>query len=280
MNDYFGQQVFGGRWPLVKKAAANIALDAINSPFLFQVRNLAQISASDMDPVLIRILGPNEAAGVETLGATCWKTLKGCLGKTATIIAPADSFAWGPMMYPVDTIRNRIEQEKLRGQTAGPAAVTAFFSILAEVPQPAPEQFTENWNIYNDGTFAKSAILPKRGDFVEVLDVSEVWLKKRQQMIDYLKVEGLWKNVEAAARNRAGAVASASAAQAEEGKSEYYRGVSLDYYPMDAAAISTEQVVVSEQEKAAAAKSEETSVTDFSKILLPAAAAAALFFLS
>ena len=45
VNDRLGQMVYGGRWPLVKRAACVIATDAIDSPFLFQIHVVQQLTA-------------------------------------------------------------------------------------------------------------------------------------------------------------------------------------------------------------------------------------------
>lgn len=270
VNDCYGQQVFGGRWPLVKMAACRIATDAIDSPFMFQVRNLTRPEAADLDPVLSRVWGPNDAAGEALLGRPCWGTLKGCLGslfekkKTVHVIS-----TWGAFDNPVNTFEERLIQEKRRNPnlTDGEAAVIVFFSMVTEVPKPSADA--------GEGYYFDRQKMAMQGP----MPLSEVWEKLRSELIDHLKERGLWDDVKKAAAARQGAVASAAAAQSTQAMQEGYRGGSLDFYPMDAAKISDEVVEEAEirvlEEKAAAAEAENKKT---SNIILPIAAAAAALF--
>lgn len=271
VNDFYGQQVFGGRWPLVKMAACKIATDAIDSPFMFQIRNLTRPEAADLDPVLSRVWGPNEAAGEALLGRPCWGTLKGCLGalfekKTAHVIS-----TWGAFDDAVKTFEERLIQEKRRNPnlTDGEAAVIVFFSMVTEVPKPSSDA--------GEGYYFNRQKMINEGP----MPLSEVWEKIRAELIEHLKDRGLWDDVKKAAAARQGAVASAAAAQSTQAMQEGYRGISLDFYPMDAAKISDEVVEEAEirmlEEKAAAMEAEKK---DASKFILPIAAAAALFAFS
>ena len=272
VNDFYGQQVFGGRWPLVKMAACKIASDAIDSPFMFQIRNLTRPEAADLDPVLSRVWGPNEAAGEALLGRPCWGTLKGCLGalfekkKTAHVVS-----TWGAFEDPVNTFEERLFQEKKRNPnlTDGDAAVIVFFSMVTEVPKPSADA--------GEGYYFNRQKMINEGP----MPLYEVWEKLRGELIEHLKDRGLWDDVKKAAAARQGAVASAAAAQSTQAMQEGYRGISLDFYPMDAAKISDEVVEEAEirvlEEKAAAMQAEKT---DASKFILPIAAAAALFAFS
>lgn len=273
VNDFYGQQVFGGRWPLVKMAACKIATDAIDSPFMFQIRNLTRPEAADLDPVLARVWGPNEAAGEALLGRPCWETLKGCLGsifgkkKTVHVVS-----TWGAFDDPVKTFEERLIQEKMRNPnlTDGEAAVIVFFSIVTEVPKPPADA--------GDGYYIDHQKMTREGP----MPLSEVWEKLRSELIEHLKERGLWDDVKKAAAARQGAAASAAAAQSTKAMQEGYQGISLDFYPMDAAKISDEVVEEAEirvlEEKAAAAAAAEKS--DASKFILPIVAAAALFAFS
>lgn len=272
VNDYYGQIAFGGRWPLVKRAACKIATDAIDSPFLFQVRNLDVPEAAALDPVLCRIWGPNENAGAAILGRPCWNKLKGCLGaifdrkKTAEVIS-----TWGDFDEPVKSFEKKMIQEKMRNPnlTDGEAAVIVFFSMVTEVPKPSPDAGEGYY--FNDYEKRNYGPMP----------LAEVWELKRQELIEHLKQRGLWDDVKKAAAARQGAVASAQAAQSTTAMQDDYRGVSFDFYPMDAAKISDEVVEDAEirvlEEKAAALEAENKET---SNLVLPIAAAAALFAFS
>lgn len=270
VNDFYGRQVFGGRWPLVKMAACKIATDAIDSPFMFQIRNLTRPEAADLDPVLSRVWGPNEAAGEALLGRPCWGTLKGCLGalldrkETKRVIS-----TWGVFDNPVSSFEEKLMQEKIRNPnlTDGEAAVIVFFSMVTEVPKPSADA--------GEGYYFNRQKMINEGP----LPLSEVWEKKRSELIEHLKERGLWDEVKKAAAARQGAVASAAAAQSTKAMQEGYQGISLDFYPMDAAKISDEVVEEAEirvlEEKAAAAEAENKKK---SNIILPIAAAAAALF--
>ena len=111
------------------------------------------------------------------------------------------------------------------------------------------------------------------------MPLADVWELKRQELIEHLKQRGLWDDVKKAAAARQGAVASAQAAQSTTAMQEGYRGVSFDFYPMDAAKISDEVVEDAEirvlEEKAAALEAENK---ESSNMVLPIAAAAAALF--
>ena len=111
VNDALGQMFYGGRWPLVKRAACKIATDAIDSPFVFQIRNFDAPEAVALDPILSRIWGPNDRAGAAILGRSCWGKLKGCLGKTAKVVS-----YWGSFEKPVQSFIILHEQIKRRNR--------------------------------------------------------------------------------------------------------------------------------------------------------------------
>ena len=190
VNDYYGQMAFGGRWPLVKRAACKIATDAIDSPFLFQVRNLDVPEAAAIDPVLYRIWGPNENAGAAILGRPCWNKLKGCLGaifdrkKTAEVIS-----TWGDFDDPVKSFEKKMIQEKMRNPnlTDGESAVIVFFSMVTEVPKPSVDS--------GDGYYFNRNEMRNYGP----MPLADVWELKRQELIEHLKQRGLWDDVKKAA---------------------------------------------------------------------------------
>lgn len=278
VNDYYGQMAFGGRWPLVKRAACKIATDAIDSPFLFQVRNLDVPEAAALDPVLCRIWGPNENAGAAILGRPCWNKLKGCLGsifgkkKTAEVVS-----TWGDFENPSRSFDIKMHQEKTRNPnlTDGEAAVIVFFSMVTEVPKPSPDAGEGYYTKIEKNNITNKTDITHLGP----MPLAEVWELKRQELIEHLKQLGLWDNVKKAAAARQGAVASAQAAQSTTAMQEGYRGISFDFYPMDAAKISDEVVEEAEirvlEEKAAALEAENKET---SNLVLPIAAAAAALF--
>ena len=269
VNDFYGQQVFGGRWPLVKMAACKIATDAIDSPFMFQIRNLTRPEAADLDPVLCRIWGPNEAAGEALLGRPCWGTLKGCLGalsdfKTRGVVVPK----WGAFDDPILTFDTRMQQEKMRNPmlTDGEAAVITYFSMIAEVPKPSEDA--------GDGYYFDKEHMINEGP----MPLSMIWERKRVDLVYHIKDLGLWDYVKKAAAARQGAIASAAAAQSTTAMQDEYRGISFDFYPMDASKISDEVVREAEirvQEEKKQSDSEESKI---SKYILPLLAVGGALF--
>ena len=152
VNDSLGQMVYGGRWPLVKRAACVIATDAIDSPFLFQIRNFDAPEAVAMDPVLARIWGPNDEAGAAILGRPCWNKLKGCLGKTVKVLS-----YWGSFTYPVAAFRELHAQIKRRNpeMTDDEAALHAFLGVVTDNPKPTDGKIFETAWYTEDGLNSK-----------------------------------------------------------------------------------------------------------------------------
>lgn len=284
VNDAMGQMVYGGRWPLVKRAACKIATDAIDSPFLFQVRNLTRPEAADLDPVLCRIWGPNDAAGEALLGRPCWNKLKGCLGSpclgglsvgdcvktkeleksdikfvqnVAKKLDKLDEDAVKKVYFNMPAIASYMDFEsnfkRIKkahpGMTDGEISVEAFFGTLANYPKPT-------------------------GENMEYAAITWEWW--RAAIARYLERKGLWNDVEAAARNRAAAVASAQAAKSLTEQS-------LQFYAQDTAKMNVQDAEAAAEREADRTAAEiaqtEEAGFDFSKLILPAVGLAALAFM-
>lgn len=287
VNDALGQMVYGGRWPLVKRAACKIATDAIDSPFMFQIRNFDAPEAVAMDPVLRRIWGPNDEAGAAILGRPCWNTLKGCLGaekKTLANVINSDELEKSRVKSVINFINKLKElglsEKKLkelyfdvtylasymdfdkvfdRIKNQNPAmnddevAVNAFFGILAENPRPT---------MTADKDFDAAGI---------------AWDWVRAALIRLMEVRGYWTAINNAARNRAGAIGS------QAGAATATTEPSLQFYAMDTARYNEQDAEAAAQRAIDAAAveiaAEETSGFDFSKLLIPAVAVGALLLL-
>ena len=282
VNDAIGQMVYGGRWPLVKRAACKIATDAIDSPFIFQIRNFDAPEAVALDPVLCRIWGPNDRAGEAILGRPCWNTLKGCLAAPClagfSVADCVKEIAKSDLKF-VQNVANKLvkldektvkevymllplvagymdfETNFKRIKKAQPAmnegeiAVEAFFGTLANYPQPT-------------------------GEGMETAALAWEWW--RAAIARYLERKGLWNDVAAAARARAGAVASAQAAQSLTEQS-------LQFYAQDTAKMNVQEAEAAAEREAdrtaAEIAAEETAGFDFTKLILPALGIAALAFM-
>ena len=285
VNDALGQMVYGGRWPLVKRAACKIATDAIDSPFMFQIRNFDAPEAVALDPVLARIWGPNDRAGVAILGRPCWNTLKGCLGaekKTLASVLNSDELEKSRVKSVINFVDklsnfskdqiiklyanaglliNYMDFDKIfdRMKKQNPslnddeAAVNAFFGILAENPRPT---------MTADKEFDEAGVS---------------WDWARACLIRLMEIRGFWPSINAAARNRAGAIGSqAGAATATtEPSLQYYAMDTANYNEQDAEAAAQRAIDAAAVEIAA----EETAVFDYSKLLLPALGIGALLLL-
>ena len=279
VNDALGQMVYGGRWPLVKRAACKIATDAIDSPFMFQIRNFDAPEAVSLDPVLARIWGPNDRSGEAILGRPCWNTLKGCLSAPClagfSVADCAKEITKSDLRF-VQNVANKLvkldektlkevymllplvasymdfETNFKRIKNAQPAmnegeiAVEAFFGTLANYPKPT-------------------------GEGMETAALAWEWW--RAAIARYLERKGLWNDVEAAARARAGAVASAQAAQSLTEQS-------LQFYAQDTAKMNVQDAAAAAEREAdrtaAEIATEESSGFDFSKFLIPAVVVGAL----
>lgn len=284
VNDALGQMVYGGRWPLVKRAACKIATDAIDSPFLFQVRNLTRPEAADLDPVLCRIWGANDAAGEALLGRPCWGKLKGCLGApclgafSVVDCVKATELEKSDIKF-VQNVLNKLQKldektikeiymilivvsgymdfetnfKRIKnahpGMNDGEIAVEAFFGTLANYPMPTGEK-------------TETAAL--------------AWEWWRAAIARYLERKGLWNDVEAAARARSAAVASAQAAQSLTEQS-------LQFYAQDTAKMNVQDAEDAAEREADRTATEiaqtEEAGFDFSKLILPAVGIAALAFM-
>lgn len=277
VNDGLGQMVYGGRWPLVKRAACKIATDAIDSPFMFQIRNFDAPDAVALDPVLSRIWGPNDRAGEAILGRPCWGKLKGCLSapclggfsvadcvkeiqksdlkfvqNVANKLVKLDEKTVKEvyMLLPLVASYMDFETNFKRIKNAQPAmnegeiAVEAFFGTLANYPKPT-------------------------GEGMETAALAWEWW--RAAIARYLERKGLWNDVEAAARARAGAVASAQAAQSLTEQS-------LQFYAQDTAKMNVQQAedaAEREADKTADEIAQTESGFDYTKLIFPALGIAA-----
>lgn len=287
VNDALGQMVYGGRWPLVKRAACKIATDAIDSPFMFQIRNFDAPEAVEMDPVLARIWGPNDEAGAAILGRPCWNTLKGCLGaekKTLANVIKSDELEKSrvksvmnfidklkdlnlsskeltELYFNISYLANYMDFDKVfdRIKRQNPAmnddevAVNAFFGILAENPRPTLTADKEK-------------------------DLSGIaWDYVRAALIRLMEIRGYWTAINNAARNRAGAIGS------QAGAATATTEPSLQYYAMDTAKYNEQDAEAAAQRAIDAAAveiaAEESAAFDYSKLLIPALGLGALLLL-
>lgn len=269
VNDALGQMVYGGRWPLVKRAACKIATDAIESPFIFQIRNFDAPEAVALDPVLSRIWGPNDRAGAAILGRSCWGKLKGCLGKTAHVVS-----YWGSFEKPVQSFRTLHEQIKRRNPEMkdDEAALHAFLGVVTDNPKPTDPTIFKKVFYWTDGGLTKDIT------FVEEITAPELWKIKQNQIIDYLKNKGWWNFVERYLRLSHAASAESAAAQGDT--------TSYLYYNLTPAQVretvneSLTNIKERVEEEAAAAQAEQPAAGfDFSKLILPAVGIAALALL-
>lgn len=284
VNDRLGQMVYGGRWPLVKRAACVIATDAIDSPFMFQIRNFDAPEAVAMDPVLARIWGPNDKEGAAILGRPCWNKLKGCLGTpclggfsvsdcvTAKELEKSDIKFVQNVLNKLQKLDVKTEKEVYMllvliggymdfetnfkriknahpGMTDGEISVEAFFGTLANYPKPTGEK-------------TETAAL--------------AWEWWRAAIARYLERKGLWNDVEAAARARSAAVASEQAAQSLTERS-------LQFYAQDTAKMNVQDAEAAAEREADTTAAEiaqtEKAGFDFTKLILPAVGFAALAFM-
>lgn len=282
VNDALGQMVYGGRWPLVKRAACKIATDAIDSPFIFQIRNFDAPEAVALDPVLSRIWGPNDRAGAAILGRSCWAKLKGCLGAPClggfSVNDCAKEIAKSDIKF-VQNVANKIA--RLDEKT-----LKEVYMLLAIVG--GYMDFETNFNrikkahpAMNDGEIAVEAFFgtlanyPKpTGEKTETAALAWEWW--RAAIARYLERKGLWNDVEAAARARSAAVASAQAAQS-------FTEQSLRFYAQDTAKMNVQDAEAAAEREADRTAAEiaqtEKAGFDFSKLILPAVGIAALAFL-
>ena len=284
VNDALGQMVYGGRWPLVKRAACKIATDAIDSPFVFQIRNFDAPEAVALDPVLCRIWGPNDRAGAAILGRSCWEKLKGCLGApclagfSVADCVNAKELEKSDIKF-VQNVLNKLK--KLDEKTV--KEVYFVIPLMAEYMD-----FETNYKriknahpAMNDGEIAVEAFFgtlanyPKpTGEKTETAALAWEWM--RAAIARYLERKGLWNDVEAAARARSAAVASAQAAQSLTERS-------LQFYAQDTAKINVQDAEAAAEREADRTAAEiaqtEKAGFDFSKLILPAVGIAALAFL-
>lgn len=270
VNDRLGQMVYGGRWPLVKRAACVIATDAIDSPFLFQIRNFDAPEAVAMDPVLARIWGPNDKAGAAILGRPCWNKLKGCLGKTVKVLS-----YWGSFTYPVAAFRELHAQIKRRNpeMTDDEAALHAFLGIVTDNPKPTDKKVFETAWYTTDGLNSKKLGMAKN---ISSLDL---WKIKQKQLIDHLKEKGWWNFVERYLRLSHAASATAAAASGDTTSYIYYNLTPAEVRETVNQSLNDVKERVAEEEAAAAAGEEAAAGFDFSKLLIPAVAVGALLML-
>lgn len=270
VNDRLGQMVYGGRWPLVKRAACIIATDAIDSPFIFQIRNFDAPEAVAMDPVLARIWGPNDEAGAAILGRPCWNKLKGCLGKTAKIVS-----YWGSFSYPVDAFEELHFQIKRRNpeMTDDEAALHAFLGVVTDNPKPTDEKVFETVYYTSDGLRSKNL---KMANNISSL---ELWKIKQNQIIDHLKQKGWWAFVERYLRLSHAASATAAAASGDTTSYVYYNLTPAEVRETVNQSLTDVKERVEEEAAAAAAGEEAAAGFDFSKLLIPAVAVGALLML-
>lgn len=273
VNDALGQMVYGGRWPLVKRAACKIATDAIDSPFMFQIRNFDAPEAVALDPVLSRIWGPNDRAGEAILGRPCWNTLKGCLGKTGKVLS-----YWGSFTYPVDAFLELQEQIKRRNpeMTDDEAALHAFLGIVTDNPKPTDEKVFEKVFYNTDGKNSKNLT------FVQNISSLELWKIKQKQLIDFLKNRGWWSFIERYLRLSHAARSTAAAASGDTTSYIYYNLTPAEVRETVNQSLTDVKERVAEEAAAAdtaAAGEEAAAGFDFSKLLLPAVAVGALLLL-
>jgi hypothetical protein len=270
VNDRLGQMVYGGRWPLVKRAACVIATDAIDSPFIFQIRNFDAPEAVAMDPVLARIWGPNDEAGAAILGRPCWNKLKGCLGKTVKVLS-----YWGSFTYPVAAFRELHAQIKRRNPEMkdDEAALHAFLGIVTDNPKPTDEKVFETAWYTTDGLNSKKLEMAKN------ISSLELWKIKQKQLIDHLKERGWWNFVERYLRLSHAASATAAAASGDTTSYIYYSLTPAEVRETVNQSLNDVKERVEEEEAAAAAGEEAAAGFDFSKLLIPAVAVGALLML-
>lgn len=281
VNDALGQMVYGGRWPLVKRAACKIATDAIDSPFVFQIRNFDAPEAVALDPVLCQIWGPNDRAGAAILGRSCWNKLKGCLG------APClGGFSVGDCINTkqleksdikfVQNVLNKLKKfdedtlKKVYFNIAAIASYMDFESNFRRIKNAHPGM--NDGEIAVEAFFGTLANYPKpTGENMEYASLAWEWV--RAAIARYLERKGLWNDVEAAARARSAAVASAQAAQSLTEQS-------LQFYAQDTAKMNVQDAEAAAEREADRTAAEiaqtEKAGFDFSKLILPAVGIAAL----
>lgn len=282
VNDALGQQVYGGRWPLVKRAACRIAVDAIDSPFVFQVRNLTKPEAVASDPVLSKIWGANDAAGEAILGRPCWNTLKGCLGIT-TDKTLSDYFdlavAGSGLGKRVKQEAENLSKEQLKEVVANglylyQKMLSKFNSDYEQNKRSIPE-WSGSENAVNTYFGVLASVQRPTGD-LEAFAYDYAKAILTGVMIQ----KGWWNDIKKAAASRQAAVSASAAAQAEKGKAETYRGqpVSMEFYAMDTAKAAQESAQEAVERAAAEVATEEAAQGSGLGILIPIAAAAAALF--
>lgn len=284
VNDAIGQMVYGGRWPLVKMAACKIATDAIDSPFVFQIRNLTRPEAADLDPVMCRIWGPNDAVGEAILGRPCWNKLKGCLsapclgGFSISDCTKAEQLEKSDIKF-VQNVLNKLKKldkkafKKVYFNMAAISSYMDFETNFKRIKNAHPGM--NDGEIAVEAFFGTLANYPKpTGKDMEYAAITWEWW--RAAIARYLERKGLWNDVEAAARNRVAAVASAQASQSLTEQS-------LQFYAHDTAKMNVQDAEAAAQREADRTAAEiaqtEKAGFDFSKLILPGVAIAALAFM-
>ena len=282
VNDALGQQVYGGRWPLVKRAACRIAVDAIDSPFVFQVRNLTKPEAVASDPVLAKIWGANDAAGEAFLGRPCWNTLKGCLGIT-TDKSISDYFDLAVAGSALGK-RVRQEAENLSQKQINEVTISGLY-LFQKMLSKFNSDYEQNKRSVPEWSGTENAVNTYFGVLASVQRPTDDLMGLSY---DYAKAiltgvminKGWWDDIKKSAAARHAAVSSGAAAQAEKGKAECYRGkpVSMEFYAMDTAQAAQESAHEAVERAAAEVATEEAAQGSGLGVLIPIAAAAAALF--